>query len=345
MNPLKRSTYSMWNLFRNCRKAFEWRYIDELVSLKTDRNLNLGSTVHAALELWHRDRDLAAVLGAIDRAYPQRVREPEQKRDWHLASALMKGYAARYPSEEFEVVALEKTFDGPIVNPATGAESRTFTLSGKVDGIVKIGTDHYLLEHKTVSQVSGDYLERLWTDFQIILYSYYVEKALGRPLVGVIYNVLVKARLKQREGETEAEYEARRAALAAKSKTGRSSAKRRLAESDEAFQERLNKKYADPEMFHREQIYLSHDRFEELQSQLWELTQSFLEARRRGVYYQNTSYCFHYNRPCAYLPLCRSGGNPNVVENLYQRVPPHEELRPTARAKGPSDKSALAPAF
>jgi len=53
--------------------------------------------------------------------------------------------------------------------------------------------------------------------------------------IGIIYNVLVKARLQQSAGETEAEYEARRAELIAKSKTGKSSAQRKLPESDEAF--------------------------------------------------------------------------------------------------------------
>ena len=27
------STYSMWSLFRNCRKAVEWRYLEQLVPL------------------------------------------------------------------------------------------------------------------------------------------------------------------------------------------------------------------------------------------------------------------------------------------------------------------------
>ena len=139
--------------------------------------------------------------------------------------------------------------------------------------------------------------------------------------------MLVKARLVQGRGETEAEYEARRAALISKSKTGRTTAKRKLPESDEAFQERLAAKYSDPQMFHRERLYLSRDRFEELQAQLWELTQAYLEARRRGVFYQNTAFCFHYRRPCAYLPWCQAGGSPVVAENLYQKVPPHEELR------------------
>ena len=100
-----------------------------------------------------------------------------------------------------------------------------------------------------------------------------------------------------------------------------------MPESDEEFQQRLAEKYADPEMFHREMLYLSRDRFEILRAELWELTQAFLEARRRGIFYQNTAFCFNYQRPCAYFPLCRSNGNPNVIENFYQRVPPNEELR------------------
>ena len=322
------STYSMWSLFRNCRKACEWRYLHELVPLERDRNLALGTVIHQSLEAWHSTCNLDAALDVIDRAYPNRLAEADQKRDWHLATGMMKGYAARYADEEFDVVVLEKTFEGKIVNPATGASSRSFVLAGKVDGVVRIGDEHYLLEHKTASQLGGDYLERLWTDFQIVLYSRYVEQTLGIRLAGVLYNMLVKARLVQSRGETEAEYEARRAALVAKSKTGKTSAKRRLPESDEAFQERLAIKYAEPEMFHRERLYLSRDRFEELQAQLWELSQAFLDARRRGVFYQNTAFCFHYRRPCAYLPLCRSGGSPNVIENLYQRLPPHEELQP-----------------
>jgi len=63
-----------------------------------------------------------------------------------------------------------------------------------------------------------------------------------------------------------------------------------------------------------------------LRAELWELTQAFLDARRRDVWYQNTSFCFQYGRPCPYFALCRSGGSSNVIENFYQHLPPHEEL-------------------
>jgi hypothetical protein len=321
------STYSMWSLFRNCRKAVDWRYLQQLVPLQRDRNLHFGSLIHECLQSWHARRDLAEVLDLIDRRCMNRAQDEDQRRDWHLATAMMKGYAARYPAEEFEVIALEKAFEGPIVNPATGAASRSFKLAGKVDGILRIGGEFFILEHKTASQVDADYLEKLWTDFQITIYAHYVEHTMGIPITGILYNVLVKAKLQQSKGETEEEFQARRAELLAKSKTGKTTAKRKLPESDEEFQQRLTEKYADPEMFHREMLYLSRDRFDILRSELWELTQAFLDARRRGVFYQNTAFCFNYQRPCPYFALCRSNGNPNVIENFYQRVPPNEELR------------------
>jgi hypothetical protein len=321
------TTYSMWNQFRNCRKAAELRYLQHLVPLERDRHLHFGSLVHECLELWHGQRELAQVLDLIDRRCAARAQDEDQKRDWHLATAMMRAYAERYAEEEFEVVALEHVFEGPMVNPATGAASRSFRLAGKVDGIVRIDGEYFILEHKTASQIDSDYLERLWTDFQITLYAHYIEQTMGIPITGILYNVLVKARLQQSRGETEEEFEARRAELLAKSKTGRTTARRREPESDEDFQRRLAEKYADPAMFHRERLYLSRDRFDILRAELWELTQAFLDARRRGVFYQNTSFCFNYQRPCPYFALCRSNGNPNVIENFYQRVEPNEELR------------------
>ena len=327
MSERMTTTYSMWNLFRNCRKAADWRYLKELVPLEKDQHLSFGSLIHGCLEIWHQSRDLAAVLDRVDRACANRAQAEEQRRVWHLATAMLRGYAARYPQEDFQVVAIEKAFEGEIINPETNAASRSFVLAGKVDGVVRVGDEHFLLEHKTAAAIDASYLERLWTDFQITIYAYYLEQALGIRVAGVLYNILVKARLQQSAGETEEEFEARRAELIAKSKTGKSTAKRRLPESDEEFQGRLSVKYAEPGMFHRETLYISRDQFDTLRAELWELTQAFLDARRRDVWYQNTSFCFQYGKPCPYFALCRSGGSPNVLENFYERRPPHEELR------------------
>jgi len=324
-------TFSALNTFRNCPRKYKHRYIDCLRPREKAESLSFGSVIHSAIELWYRsapdNNRLWTVLDFIDQQFPQRAGDDGQKATWNLARAMFTGYASRYASEDFEIVEVELPFTGEIRNPDTGRPSQTFVMAGKADAIVKRTDGMYLLEHKTASSIDANYLDKLWTDTQIALYSFYLRQ-IGYPIVGIIYNVLLKSRLKQKAGETEAEYEARRMELAAKNKSGRSTAKRQMPESDEEFQARLAEWYARPEAFHREHIYLSEDRLAMLQEEVWEITQQYLDARRRGKWLLNTSNCFSFQRPCEYLPFCQSGFNPNVADNLYEIVPPHEELTP-----------------
>jgi len=322
-------TYSALNTFRNCPRKYKNRYIDNLRPRERAEALSFGSVIHAAIELWYRSPDtesrLPDVLAYIDDAFENRVVDSNLMIQWHLATAMIRGYAVRYATEEFEVVEVEKEFVGEIRNPDTGRQSQTFRIAGKVDGIVRCHDGLYLLEHKTASTVDASYLDKLWTDTQIALYCYYLRE-LGYPIVGVIYNVLLKSRLKQGKGETQEEYEVRHAELAAKNKSGKSTAKRQMPETDDEFQARLTEWYSRPEAFHREFIYLSEDRLAMLQDEVWEITQQYLDARRRGKWLLNTSNCFAYQRPCEYLAYCQSGFNPNVADNLYEIALPNEEL-------------------
>ena len=338
-------TYSALNTFRNCPRKYCLRYVEHLRRPEVPEALGFGSVIHEALEQWHRlpvhtdpqgtdGHRFLTLLDFLDATYPNRRADEQEKARWHLARAMMTGYAQRYARETFEVLEVEKTFEGEIRNPDTGRQSQTFTMAGKVDGIVKACDEVYLLEHKTASSLTGDYLDRLWTDTQIALYSFYLREQ-GYPIVGVIYNILLKARLQQRQGETQEEFEARRAALAAKNKSGKSSAQRQEPEIDEEFQGRLADWYARPEAFHRERIYLFEDRLAMLQEEVWDVTQQYLDANRRGKWLMNTSNCFSYQRPCEYLPYCQSGFNPLVRENLFEVAPPHEELAEAAPSLDP----------
>lgn len=209
-------TYSALNCYRNCPRKYKLRYIDLLRRPQSPEALMFGDVIHVCLQLWYTlpadGHRLLVFLDLIDTRFPNRVGDPGQKAAWQLARAIMGGYAARYAEEEFEPLHVEKKFDCEIRNPDTGRASQTFTIAGKVDGIVRAGGELYLLEHKTASSLSGDYLDKLWCDTQIALYTFYLRQ-LGFPIVGVVYNVLLKSRLQQRTGETDAEYAARRAAL------------------------------------------------------------------------------------------------------------------------------------
>jgi hypothetical protein len=64
-------------------------------------------------------------------------------------------------------------------------------------------------------------------------------------ITGVIYNVLAKARLQQGNGESDEQYQARRAELIEESKNSKASGK--LAESDEECQAGLAAKVTRPD--------------------------------------------------------------------------------------------------
>ena len=324
-------TFSAARKFQSCHKSYDNRYNKHLVPLEQNETLFLGSLIHDCLEMWYKrdlnDLSIEIQIGRlIDEAYPMRVSDEKQKKDWHLAKAMMDGYINQYQQEDFRIIDTELEFSVPIINPITNRQSRSFELMGKVDGLVMLNNEYYIMEHKTAALITGDYIEKLPMDFQINLYAMALSRFKNIPIAGVIYNVIQKSRIRQKLGESEEQFEIRRQELIQKSKTGKTSAKRQMPESDESFQYRLQSIYQDDKMFHREILYLSQTDIQRTQNQLWEITQEILTTQRRGVWSQNTDNCFKYHSPCMYFTLCRAHDNPNIKDNLFKELPPHSEL-------------------
>ena len=333
-------TYSAIKSFQSCRWKYNQRYNNNLTPFKEKDVLYLGSVWHSVLEIWYGpgeyESKIKKIIIFIDKSFPDYLTDTKQKQNWHLCHAMFQGYMNKYPGEDFKPLGLEMEFVVPIINPLTGRCSRTFELRGKVDGLVQIkeSGDLFLLEHKTAAQVSMDYIERLPFDFQINLYAMALSRFLKLKISGVIYNVIRKAKLKQSEGESEEQYEIRRAKLIKKSKSGKTSAKRKMPESDEVYRNRLIDKYKDPEMYHRELLYLSDQDAARTSSELWNIAKLILIAKREGNWIPNWDNCFQFgNQPCAYWPLCRSNNNPLVRDNYYTVKEPHSELSPVIKSQ------------
>ncbi|MBC8466068.1 PD-(D/E)XK nuclease family protein [bacterium] len=332
-------TYSSIKLFQSCRWKYNQRYNNNLTPFKEKDVLYLGSVWHSVLEIWYGpgdyDSQIEKAIALIDKSFPDYLTDAKQKQNWHLCHAMFQGYINRYPEEDFKPLGLEMEFVIPIINPLTGRSSRTFELRGKVDGLVQLtqSGELFLLEHKTAAQVSTDYIERLPFDFQINLYAMALSRFLKLKISGVIYNVIRKAKLKQSEGETEEQYEIRKAELIRKSKSGKTSAKRKMPESDEIYRKRLIDKYNDTEMYYREVLYLSDQDAVRTSSELWDIAKLIRIAKRDNNWIPNWDNCFQFgNQPCTYWPLCRSNNNPLVLENYYTVKEPHTELSKEAKS-------------
>jgi len=309
-------SYSFFNTFRNCRRKAWWRYVEGLAPIDRAPALVQGDLVHRALaEHYTTDLRRTNPFRVINEALADATGDSDMQQYWHIATAMLDAYIRHYRCDDSYVIAVEKPFVGEIVNPATGAKSRSFVMGGKVDGLVRTDEGLFILEHKTASRVDGAYLDRLWSDMQIQWYSLYVTWE-GEPVKGTMYNLLEKPRLEMKTGETDAEFETRKADMKA---PGR--AKQQLAETDEEYQDRLRAWYAAEPRFHREVIYFTPEDLDEQRALIWELSQQYLAAARNGKasFYQNTSQCFNYNRACEFLPLCRSHGSECVKDAFYTR--------------------------
>jgi hypothetical protein len=126
-------TTSSCRCYRACPRQYQLTYVKGLRARAAAPTLAFGTRVHKALAAWLPAHDLDAALAAMR----EDGAESEFDFDGAKAEAMIRGYHARWSGDALEVVAIEREFVAPLVNPTTGAASRTFCLAGKLDAIVR----------------------------------------------------------------------------------------------------------------------------------------------------------------------------------------------------------------
>lgn len=328
-------TYSAMSKFLSCPKKYKFRYVLGLVSRDEDPALWFGSAIHECLESHYHGAALIDIVAMLDARYPDRDNNADQRRDWQYTRAIMRNYVKRFEVEPF-VPSSPVPFDEPIIERAFSFPlADGVTLSGKVDGLVEVFNPvetwwgnltpgYYLLEHKTSSNPSELYWATKWADQQIALYSWVIEQVYGVKLNGVIYNVISKPKIRQTEGETFEEYNARYQEAIAKSKSGKTSIKQKQAESYDEFNTRLDAWYQEPDRFQRRVINFEQSIIDEVVLTVKQAAEDIARADRTG-YCRRSSGCMEYGKLCEYMPICKPG-NPDKYMALYEKKKIHCEL-------------------
>jgi len=315
-------TYSSINCFRNCHKRYYWEYDQCLVPKKEAWPLLDGRALHYALEAYHggyrsqgplgdktsppqsnaqREAYMGTILNIIDTFYGKLGSQEQYENIYEehkaMIRAMVKGYAVIHPPDEFEEYIPEAKFRIELENPLFGEEygkDKRFILAGKTDArIMTKERQKYLFETKTTSENSiTKYLERLTLDSQPDCY------LLSDPsVVGVIYNIIRKPKLKQ-------------AAFESNEKFFRRFEKVML--SDAQLPEEARKYYF------RETIYRSP---EELSAFKIELNQIVLDMSQY-LPYKNPARCMDFNG-CPYIRLDEGY---EVGSEFRKKGASHEEL-------------------
>ena len=285
--------------------------------------LHVGTLVHKGLAAWWRactgERRLALALAAVE----GRARDPFAQVQ---VEELLRAYDARWGSDgAYEPILVEEPFTAPLINPETGAASRTWLLAGQVDVVVReVATGRVLLmEHKTTSDPidhdATDYFLKLCMDGQI---SHYVlgAESLGHQVEACIYDVLKKPGQRPLKATP---VESRKY-----TKDGRLyAAQRETDEQPEEYRLRIRESLADhATTLRRREVPRLERQIADYLGDVWQYAQQMRADELAARSTRNPEACDRFGR-CPYWDVCATGMKPEEHPEEYVRLADvHPEL-------------------
>lgn len=261
--------------------------------------------------------------------------------DLARAEVMLAGYSARWYDEPYEVLAVEAEFAGPLRNPETGAESKTFQLGGKLDVLVRDLRENRALvvEHKSSGEdisPGSFYWRRLTLNAQISTYMVGARE-LGVEPAGVLYDVLGKPAIRPASVPLVDDEGVKIVCNAAGERVRTKDGKKWRETGDSAqgyvlqtrpekvdeFRRRLTDVIAEaPEAYFARGMVVRLDAEErEAAFDAWQTAAWIREGRRADRYPRNPDGCSMYGSICVYFPVC-SGQADLEDPTRYQR---HEQ--------------------
>jgi hypothetical protein len=242
------------------------------------------------------------------------------------ATAMIFGYDCRWSADAdlYEVLGVECEFYTALVNPSTGAPSRTWRLGGKLDAAVreKATGREGVVEHKTSGEditPGSEYWKRLRLDGQVSVY-FEGARALGLDPQFCLYDVLLKPKLRP--------YKATALEDRKFKKDGTLYANQRERdETPEEYRDRLVEAIAEAptSYFARGEVVRLESEMDDALFDVWQIGQQMREAERAGRYPRNPDACVRFGRTCSYFGVCT--GEASLTDPaLFRRSELHPEL-------------------
>ena len=314
-------TNSELRTFRRCAREHHLRYRLRRRPIRDADTLRFGTLLHAALEAWWRapafpeSRLVAGIKAIEDHARATDV-DPYDRVD---AEELMLGYTARWGDAVPAVIGVEAQFEAPLVNPVSGAPSKTYRLGGKLDVLFAYG----FMEHKTTSEdigLGGDYWRRISAlDSQVSMYT------VGARALGVdgpcTYDVIRKVALRPKRATP---VESRKY-----TKDGKLYAtQREHDETPDEYRVRVREHIAEnPERYYSrgEIVRLEHDEAEHA-ADVWQTARAMRDAELAERFPRNPDACLRFGRECEYLAVCSGQASIDDDSRFRTAETAHEEL-------------------
>lgn len=337
-------TASRLKCARACKREHRIKYGLGYRPVVEAEELFFGSLIHLALEAWWRA--VQAGLPAAEwlgRALAALSAVKADPFDMARAEVMVMGYDAFWSTEAalYEVLAVEARFESDLVNPETGAASRTWRLGGKLDVVLLDRRDGRVrfMEHKTSSEdiSSGSaYWRKLRMDGQISVY-FDGAAALGWQPVGCIYDVLGKPGQRPLKATP---LENRKYTAAGKLYANQ----RDRDETPEEYKLRLAEAVtAEPARYYsRGEVVRLDAELAEARADIWSMGKELREAELANRAQRNPEACERYGRMCPFFDVCTGAASLDDPRLFTRTDQVHPELAGSPQASSSKEESVPA---
>lgn len=336
-------THSRIQVAKTCLRKHALMFVHRIRREAEAKPLRMGKAFHLGLDARAKGCTADEAIAAAECEYWKAETPGQDNTDIaierSIVSCLLAGYFWRWArmDSEMEVLASELSFEIPIVNPDTGAKSRTYTLAGKIDKIVRLpGGRVAIMEHKTSSEdlsVDSDYWKRLRMDAQISIYFLAAER-LGFSPETVLYDVVRKPTIRPKNIQMKDEQglvvivdqDGNRVfkkdgtpRLSPDSAKGYSTISR--IETPREYADRLFSDMGErPDYyFARRDIPRLAQDIEETRYELWQMAGLIRECERYNRWPRNTRACIGFGK-CEFFDFCTGTADVEVIPEGYTRV-------------------------
>lgn len=326
-------TTSEKSCYQLCPRKHHYKYDMLMRSVWVSESLRFGSLWHRGMQAWwegaHAElTPLESAVAAMRKVDPRDgVPDPVQL---IICEELLALYDARWSSEPYEVLEVEKVFETPMINPETGVPSRTYVAGGKMDAIVRDVRDFRMLvvEHKTSSEdisPGSEYWQRLTLNSQVSDY-FAGGRSLGYDIEACLYDVVLKPKLRPLLATP---LESRKYTKATKTEPSRLYAAQR--ENDETLDEfrlRLREHLLqNPEQwFVRGIVARTEEDERDAAFDSWNIGKQIAESARLNRHPRNPNSCNVYHRMCEFFGVCTRTASLEDETLFRVAETAHEEL-------------------
>lgn len=170
--------------WRQCRKAYDYKYIQKLTKKYKPMPFLRGDIVHQMLEAHYQDKDPWKPFKKV-------IRENEKVLRTHVEEygdlegqlkTLMRGYFEFYEDEKLKPLEIEKEFRVPL--------TKGIYITGKMDLIAKHQNMKWMVEHKCHNIIPSSSVVP-YSNMQSSIYVWAYNQENKKPLDGIMWNYLL----------------------------------------------------------------------------------------------------------------------------------------------------------